>query len=143
MILLDTNVVSELMRPAPEASVLAWTKAQAVDELATSVVTVAEIGAGLACLPAGARRRDLVARWCRLQDDGFGDRIFGLDHAAAKVYGELFAQRQRAGRSTAAFDLLIAAIAHIHRLAVATRNVRDFEGFGVQIINPWAAAAPS
>jgi len=143
MILLDTNVVSELMRPTPDASVLAWTKAQAVDELATSVVTVAEIGAGLACLPSGARRRDLVARWSRLQDDGFGERIFGLDHAAAKVYGELFAQRQRAGRTTAAFDLLIAAIAHTNRLAVATRNVRDFEDCGIQIINPWTAASPS
>lgn len=143
MILLDTNVVCELMRPAPDAAVLAWTRAHSNDELATSVVTVAEIGAGLACLPAGARRRDLVARWSRLQDDGFGERIFGLDQAAAKVYGELFAQRQRAGRSMAAFDFLIAAIAHIHGLVVATRNVRDFEDCGLQIINPWTAAAPS
>jgi predicted nucleic acid-binding protein len=141
MILLDTNVVSELMRPTPDAGVMAWIKAQANDELSTSVVTVAEIGAGLACLPAGARRRDLVARWSRLQDDGFGERIFGLDHAAAKMYGELFAQRQRAGRATAAFDLLIAAIAQVHGLALATCNVRDFEDCGVQIINPWAAAA--
>jgi toxin FitB len=107
MILLDANVVSELMRPAPDAGVLARTKAQANDELATSVLTVAEIGAGLACLPAGARRRDLVARWSRPQDDGFGERIFSLDHVAATVYGELFAHRQRAGRAAAAFDLLI------------------------------------
>ena len=143
MILLDTNVVSELMRTVPDAAVLAWTKTRANDELATSVVTVAEIGAGLACLPAGARRRDLLARWSRLQDEGFGERIFGLDRTAAKMYGELFAQRQRAGRAAAAFDLLIAAIAHIHGMAVATRNVRDFEDIGVQIINPWTAAAPS
>jgi toxin FitB len=143
MILLDANVVSELMRPAPDAGVLARTKAQANDELATSVLTVAEIGAGLACLPAGARRRDLVARWSRPQDDGFGERIFSLDHVAATVYGELFAHRQRAGRAAAAFDLLIAAIAHVHGLAVATRNVRDFEDCGVQIINPWTAVVPS
>ncbi len=143
MILLDTNVVSELMRPAPDAGVLAWTRAQAVDQLSTSVVTVAEIGAGLACLPVGARRRDLMARWSRLQDDGFGKRIFGLDHAAAKAYGDLFALRQRAGRSTAAFDLLIAAIAYVHGLAVATRNLRDFDDCGVQLINPWAGALPS
>lgn len=143
MILLDTNVVSELMRPAPDASVMAWTRSQAIEELATSVVTVAEVGAGLACLPAGARRRDLVARWSRLQDEGFGERIFHLDRAAAKVYGELFAQRQRAGQSTAAFDLLIASIARTHGLTVATRNVRDFEDCGVQIVNPWTAAAPS
>ena len=143
MILLDTNVVSELMRRAPDVAVLAWTRAHADDELATSVVTVAEIGAGLACLPAGARRRDLMARWSRLQEDGFGDRIYGLDLAAAAGYGELFALRQRAGRAAAAFDLLIAAIARAHGLAVATRNVRDFDGCGVQIINPWTAVAPS
>lgn len=143
MILLDTNVVSELMRPAPDVAVLAWTRAHAIEELATSVVTVAEIGAGLACLPAGARRRDLVTRWSRLQDDGFGGRIFGLDLAASRVYGELFALRQRTGKAAAAFDLLIAAIARVHGLAVATRNGRDFEGCGVQIINPWTAVAPS
>lgn len=143
MILLDTNVVSELMRPAPDVAVLAWTRAHAIEELATSVVTVAEIGAGLACLPVGARRRDLVTRWSRLQDDGFGGRIFGLDLAASRVYGELFALRQRTGKAAAAFDLLIAAIARVHGLAVATRNGRDFEGCGVQIINPWTAVAPS
>ena len=142
MILLDTNVVSELMRPAPDAKVLAWTRAQASEELATSVITVAEIGAGLSCLPAGGRRRDLVARWSRLRDDGFGARIFGLDLDAAKAYGEIFAQRQRSGRSAAAFDLLIAAIAQAHGLVVATRNVRDFEDCGVQLINPWTAAVP-
>jgi toxin FitB len=143
MILLDTNVVSELMRPAPDANVLAWTRAQAVDGLATSVVTVAEIGAGLACLPVGARRRDLVARWSRLRDEGFGARIFGLDLAAAKAYGDIFAQRRHGGRSAAAFDLLIAAIAQVHGLVVATRNVRDFEECGVQFVNPWTAAVPS
>ena len=143
MILLDTNVVSELMRPAPDAKVLAWTRAQAADELATSVVTVAEIGAGLSCLPLGARRRDLVARWSRLRDEGFGARIFGLDLEAAKAYGEIFAQRQRSGRPAATFDLLIAAIAQVHGLVVATRNVRDFEDCGVQFINPWTVTVPS
>lgn len=143
MILLDTNVVSELMRPAPDAKVLAWTRAQAADELATSVVTVAEIGAGLSCMPVGARRRDLVARWSRLRDEGFGARIFGLDLEAAKAYGEIFAQRQRSGRPAATFDLLIAAIAQVHGLVVATRNVRDFEDCGVQFINPWTVTVPS
>lgn len=143
MILLDTNVVSELMRPAPDAKVLAWTRVQPMEQLATTVVTVAEIGAGLACLPSGARRRDLLERWGRLQAEGFGARIFDLDQAAAKLYGELFARRQRAGRAAAAFDLLIAAIAHNRGFAVATRNVRDFEDCGVQIVNPWMAPAPS
>jgi len=143
VILLDTNVVSELMRPVPDAKVLAWTRAQASEALATSVITVAEIGAGLSCLPVGARRRDLVARWSRLRDDGFGVRIFGLDLEAAKAYGDIFAKRQRSGRPAAAFDLLIAAIAQAHGLVVATRNVRDFEDCGVRFINPWTAALPS
>ncbi len=140
MILLDTNVVSELMRPAADAAVLAWVRGRKIDELATSVVTVAEIGAGMACLPASARRRDLMARWDRLLSDGFGARILALDKDAATVYGELFARRQRAGRSTGAFDLLIAAIARVHGATVATRNVRDFEDCDVGVVNPWSSA---
>jgi predicted nucleic acid-binding protein len=141
MILLDTNVVSELMRRTPDVSVLAWIEAHDIEDMATTAVTVAEISAGVACLPAGARRRDLSARWDRLLADGFGGRILGLDTQAASVYGELFARRQRAGRSTAAFDLLIAAIARIHDLELATRNVRDFEDCDVRVINPWSGPA--
>jgi predicted nucleic acid-binding protein len=139
MIRLDTNVVSELMRPTPDVSVLAWIEGHDIEDMAT--VTVAENSADVAWLPAGARRRDLSARWDRLLADGFGGRILGLDTQAASVYGELFARRQRAGRSTAAFDLLIAAIARIHDLELATRNVRDFEDCDVRVINPWSGPA--
>lgn len=140
MIVLDTNVVSELMRPAPDASVLAWVAGHGIDELSTSAVTVAEISAGLASLPAGARQRDLQGRWQRLLTDGFGARILALDSEAATMYGELFARRQRAGRPAAAFDLLIAAIARTHGFGIATRNVRDFDDCDVQVVNPWSAA---
>lgn len=139
MILLDTNVVSELMRPAPDAAVVAWVKDRDIEDMATTVVTVAEICAGMACLPSGARRKDLQARWDRLLAVGFGARILGLDKDAAAMYGELFARRQRAGRSIGAFDLLISAIARVRGLDVATRNVRDFEDCGVKVINPWSA----
>ena len=137
MILLDTNVVSELMRPNPDAAVFGWVKAQDIEDMATTVVTVAEICAGIACLPIGARRRGLQSRWDSLLADGFGGRILGLDKDAATMYGELFAQRQRAGRSIGAFDLLISAIARVRGLDVATRNVRDFKDCGVNVINPW------
>jgi predicted nucleic acid-binding protein len=138
MILLDTNVVSELMRPNPDKTVLAWLRSRDLDEWATSVITVAEICAGLALLPSGTRRRDLQVRWERLLADGFGERILALDNSAAMAYGELYAQRQRAGRPASAFDLLIAAIARTHDIVVATRNVRDFEDCGVKVINPWS-----
>ncbi len=143
MILLDTNVVSELMRGNADARVLAWVRRQADEQLATSVVTVAEIGAGLSLLPAGARRRDLFARWQRLLAEGFGARILPVDSAAAEAYGEIYAARQRAGRPTDGFDLLIAAIARHRGLTVATRNVKDFDGCGVDLVNPWSAAAPA
>jgi predicted nucleic acid-binding protein len=139
MILLDTNVVSELMRPTPDATVFGWVKVRDIEEMATTVVTVAEICAGIACLPTGARRNSLQTRWDRLLADGFGARILDLDRDAATVYGELFARRQRAGRSIGAFDLLICAIARVRGLDVATRNVRDFEDCGVKVINPWSA----
>jgi predicted nucleic acid-binding protein len=139
MILLDTNVVSELMRPTPDAAVLAWARLRDIEEMATTVITVAEIGAGLECLPKGARRNDLQRRWDSLLAEGFAGRIMGLDKDAATMYGHLFAQRQHAGRSTGAFDLLICAIARVRDLEVATRNVRDFDDCGVKVINPWLA----
>lgn len=145
MILLDTNVVSELMRTLPNAAVLQWVDAQAPEDLATTTLTVAEIGAGLAVMPAGARQTDLRSRAARLLAQGFGERIFGFDLAAAAVYSDLFALRRSIGRPPSAFDLLIAAIAHARGMAVATRNVSDFAGCGLQLINPWDAmgAAPA
>lgn len=141
MNLLDTNVLSELMRSAPDSRVVAWLQAQPMAGLATSSVTVAEIGTGIASLPAGARQRELRERWQRLRDGGFGDeRVLPFDAAAAGVYGELAGQCKRAGRSTDAFDLQIAAIAAARGLRVVTRNVRHFAGLGVEVWNPWSAA---
>lgn len=141
MILLDTNVISELMRPAPAGVVLAWSRVVPPTELATTTITVAELGAGLSVLPDGARRRDLQARSVSLLNQGFGQRIFAFDAAAASVYGELFARRQRAGRPVIGFDLLIAAIALSQGFSIATRNVEDFDGCDVVVVDPWAEAA--
>lgn len=143
MILLDTNVISELMRPSPSAVVLAWMQALSPIDLATTTITVAELRAGLAVLPEGVRRRDLLARLETLLQQGFGPRIFAFDNAAAGVYGELFAQRQRAGRPVIGFDLLIASVAQSQGFSIATRNVDDFDGCGVAVIDPWAEAAPA
>lgn len=137
MILLDTNVVSELMRPVPAPAVQRWLDKQDAASLATTTITVAELGAGLALLPAGAKQQDLRARAASLISQGFGDRIFGFDLDAASAYGGLLAQRRRMGRAPSGFDMLIAAIAHARGMAVATRNVADFEGCGLLLINPW------
>ena len=137
MILLDTNVVSELMRPAPAPAVLRWMDAQDPAALGTTTITVAELGAGIALLPAGARQQDFRARAAALLSQGFGERIFGFDLDAAAAYGDLLVQRRRIGRPPSGFDLLIAAIAHTRGMAVATRNVADFEGCNLPLINPW------
>ena len=127
MILLDTHVVSELMRCAPAPAVQRWLDVQDAASLATTTITVAESGAGLALLPAGAKQQDLRARAASLLSQGFGDWIFGFDLDAASACGNLFAQRRRMGRPPSGFDLLIAAIAHTRGMAVATRNVAGFE----------------
>jgi predicted nucleic acid-binding protein len=139
MNLLDTRVVSELMRSAPDLRVIAWLQAQPMTELATSSITVAEIGAGIASLPAGARQRELRERWQQLRAEGFGDeRVLPFDDAAAGVYGELAGRCKRGGRTTDAFDLQIAAIAATRGLRVVTRNVRHFAHLGVEVLDPWS-----
>jgi predicted nucleic acid-binding protein len=137
VIVLDTNVISEVMKPAPEARVMAWLRAQALEELATTAVSLAEIGYGLCRLPPGRRRDDLEARYRTFLARGFGDRILPFDAVAADLYGELVTSRQAAGRPIDAFDAMIAAIARSQAAAVATRNVADFEGCGVPVLDPW------
>ncbi len=141
MIILDSNVVSELMRPAPDPGVSAWLAGCSGEQLATTSITVAEIAAGIEVLPAGTRRRGLLGRWQQLLADGFGDRIYAFDKDAAVVYGELFARCRRAGKPSSPFDLQIVSIARIRGCSVATRNVGHFEDCGIEVINPWSAAS--
>lgn len=137
MIVLDTNVVSEMMKPGPEARVMAWLRAQRSQDLATTAITLAEINYGLRRLPDSRRRDDLQTRFKSFMMRGFGDRILAFDAVAADFYGEIVTARQSAGRPIDAFDAMIAAIARWHAASVATRNVADFDGCGVPVLDPW------
>ena len=139
MILLDTNVMSELMRPQPEPEVLAWLRRQANDRQATTTVPVAEVGAGLAILAAGVRRRALQSRWDELVQKGLGGRVIAFDDAAAAVYPTIYAKRRQMGGPAGGLDMQIAAIARCRQAVVATRDVGDFDGCGVEVVNPWTA----
>ena len=138
MILLDTNVVSELMRPAPDPGVVAWLAGQEPASLALSVVTVAEILYGLERLPGGRRRADLVARFHAFLDRDFGNAIHPVDLATAEQFAAIRAARDTAGRPMTSFDALIAATARVHDAVLATRNTGDFSGCGFVVVNPWA-----
>lgn len=136
MIVVDTNVASELMRRAPDAGVVRWVRSARPDDLWTTAVTVAEILVGLARLPVG-RRRDTLHRAVREVFRAFDDRVLGFDAAAADHYAEIVVARERSGAPIAGFDAQVAAIARRHGATVATRNTRDFVGTGVELVDPW------
>jgi predicted nucleic acid-binding protein len=140
-IVLDTNVVSELMRPRPEAVVTAWIKARANTELWITSVTEAELWFGARVLPAGKRRQGLEAALGLIFAEDLGGRTWPFDSAAAKVYADIMAKRRESGRPMSQFDGQIAAIARVHGAALATRNLVDFEGCDLVLHNPWAAAS--
>lgn len=137
MRILDTNVVSELMRKAPDAKVSRWLDAQPIESLGVSVITLAEIGRGLKRLPVGRRRDELESRFSEFIEIGFRGRVFAFDENAALRYGGIAAEREAAGLHVDAVDLMIAAIAKDIGAAVVTRNTGDFESCGIEVINPW------
>lgn len=137
MIVLDTNVVSAIMSPAPPRAVIDWLNRQATDTLYLSTVTIAEIGYGLWVLPAGKRRRSLEDRFERFVAGGFEQRILSFDEPAASHYGEVMGRRRAMGRPLGVADGQIASIAKARHFAVATRNVQDFEECGLELINPF------
>ncbi len=137
MILLDTNVVSAVMAPAPAASVLEWLNGRDAATLYISTITIAEIGYGLRVLPVGKRRQLLEERFDEFVELGFVQRVLPFDHDAARLYAGLMARRREIGRPMGIPDGQIAAIARANRLAIATRNVRDFEECGLEILNPF------
>jgi len=141
MIILDTDVISEFMRPRPARSVLEWSRTQSLRELATTSISLAEIRHGLARLSFGRRRRELEARFNALLSRGFASRVFDFDAAAADAYGDVMVARERAGRRLEGCDGLIAAIAKSRNLPVATRNLDDFSGCGIDVISPWNDAS--
>jgi toxin FitB len=137
VILVDTNVISELMRSRPAQEVLDWFAIQKTTELFFSAVSEAELRAGAAILPAGKRRDKLTASIDIMIEEDFAGRVPSFDSAAAKVYAAIAARRRAAGGRIAEADCQIAAIARVLGAAVATRNVDDFEGCGVEVVNPW------
>ncbi len=138
MIVLDTNVVSELMRATPADSVLTWVGQQAAAALRTTSITVAEVRYGIARLPAGGRRDVL-----RLAADDvftvFADRVLPFAATAARHYADVVVEREHSGRPISGFDAQIAAICRAHRAVLATRNTDDFDCLGLELSNPWAA----
>ena len=137
MILLDTNVISELFRKAPEPTVEAWLAAQNGAEVYLSAVSEAELRLGVALLPPGRRREALSEIVERVLQEDFRGRVLPFDSPAAAAYAVIAADRRKRGRPISQFDCQLAAIARANAAAVATRNVGDFEGCGVDLIDPW------
>lgn len=137
MIILDTNVISELMRKEPNQNVARWIQAQKSIHLAISAITIAEIQRGLKRLPKGKRRNTLESNFSNFIKDAFDGRIFPFDADAAYIYGDIASKREKAGYNVDAVDLMIASVCISMNASIATRNVKDFERCGMKIINPW------
>ena len=139
MIIIDTNVVSELMRAKPDPAVLAWFATRTADTLFLTAISEAELRTGAAILPAGQRRDRLVGAIDAMIDQDFAGRILPFDSSAARSYAEIAASRRTIGKPIMDADCQIAAIARACNAPIATRNVADFEGCGIDVINPWNA----
>jgi toxin FitB len=141
VIVVDTNVVSELMRPSPDPQVREWVSAQAPSELCITAITVAEIRYGLERLADGRRKQSLLAAATELFA-AFSDYIQPFDADAAVWYATIVAHRDRLGMPIDGFDAQIAAICRTCSAALATRNARDFQQTGTEVIDPWQQSRP-
>lgn len=139
MILLDTNVVSALMRRDPDPAVVTWLDGQPSESIWTTSITIFEVRTGLELLEAGLRRRQLEQAFDQLLAEELERRVQSFDQAAAVAAGSIAANRQRAGRSLAIRDVQIAGIATARKATLATRNVRHFEGLSVELVDPSSA----
>lgn len=137
MILLDTNVVSEVMRKKPSDNVLNWLNLHNDGDLFISSITIAEICYGLRILPIGKRRQLLQIRFEQFVSEGFAGRLIDFNELAARTYAEIMGMCKEKGRPMSLPDGQIAAIAQTNHMALATRNITDFEACGIQLINPF------
>ena len=139
MIVLDTNVLSELMRSRPTARVVEWVDGHGAQTLAITSITAAELLYGVVRLRQSKRKVQLTAAIDALVHEDFASRVLAFDGPAAEHYADIVAERERRGRPISAADAQIAAICRSHDASLATRNVRDFDGAGLTVLDPWAA----
>ena len=137
MIILDTNVLSELMRKAPDETVIRWMDAQSGASLFTTTITQAEILYGVSILPDGRRKQGLIGAVDEMFDSDFRGRVLPFDGTAAVQYAAICTDRVRLGRPISQFDAQIAAIVRSRGSALATRNKPDFDDCGIKVIDPW------
>ena len=142
MIVLDTNVISELMRPEPHPAVVAWVAAQPRATLYTTSINRAEILYGVAAMPTGRRRDGFEAVAAAIFAEEFAGRVLAFDGRAAEHYARIVAGRRQAGAPIEGFDALIAATAVAAGFAIATRDIAGFERCGIDLINPWQEPHP-
>ncbi|HVR39223.1 MAG TPA: type II toxin-antitoxin system VapC family toxin [Thermoanaerobaculia bacterium] len=138
MILLNTNVLSTIMRSEPDISVLSWLDSVPAESIWTTSITVFEVRFGIEILEAGRRRRALEEAFEKTLAEDFEGRVLPFDQAAAQTAGRFAAERRRAGRPIEIRDVQIAGIAAARKATLATRNIRHFEGLGITLIDPWA-----
>ena len=139
MIVLDTNVLSEALRPSPEHSVLEWLTKQPRASLFTTTVTQGEVLYGIRLLADGKRRRGLWDAAKRIFAEDFAGQVLSFDSDAAEMYAEIAASRRSAGKPISQFDAMIAAMARSRGAILATRNAKDFEDCNIDIVDPWTA----
>ena len=137
MIVIDTNIISEVMKPSPSLAVLKWLNQQNSNSLFVSTITLGEIEYGSRILPSGKRRSELKERFEQFIFQAFRQRILVFDEAAARSYGEVMGHRKDLGRPMSVPDGQIAAIARSKGFAIATRNTSDFEECGFDLFNPF------
>ena len=137
MIVLDTNVLSEVLRPSPDTSVLDWLARQPRASLFTTSVTRGEILYGIRLLSDGKRRRGLWDAAIQIFSDDFAGQVLSFDNDAADMYAEIAASRRIAGTPISQFDAMIVAMARSRGASLATRNVKDFDHCGIDVVNPW------
>jgi predicted nucleic acid-binding protein len=141
MIVLDTNVISELMNPRGETRITAWTDGQQAGDVYLTAVTAAELRYGVARLPDGRRKTDLADRIQRTLEEEFTGRILSFDDDAAAHYADIVTQREQRGLPISMADAQIAAICRHHSAGLATRNTKDFAYTGIDLIEPWSTAS--
>jgi len=140
MILIDTNIISEMMKSVPSPQIIDWIDSQDSDQLYVAATTIAEIAYGLGVLPDGKRRNSLEREFDQTIKEGFKGRVLSFDETAARMYGIIMSKRKELGLPMSILDGQIAAIANVHHCTLATRNVKDFQECDLELVNPFIPA---